>query len=1615
MKNNNFRLSAAGKLAAALAIILAASTGAYAAEIVAANGANGPGVSTAATGAQVVDIVAPNGNGLSHNQYQDFNVNQPGAVLNNSREAGLSQLAGQLDANANLKAAGREASVILNEVIGRNPSLLHGQQEIFGMAADYVLANPNGISCQGCGFINTSHSSLVVGNPLVENGVLQGYSTFGNRNTLSLNGTLNAGGVLDLIAPKIDSRGEVIVQDFRHSDGKVTSATINAISGLNRVARDGTVQASQQMPTALDSYYLGSMQAGRINIINTAQGSGVKLAGSLNAGDELKVKAYDIRSESRVDDASSNKNGGDNYQNYRGGIYVNDRSSSQKLTRTELKGKNISLVADNHAHLTATDIRGEDITLQGGKLTLDGQQLKQTQGHTDDRWFYSWQYDVTREREQLQQAGSTVAASGSAKLISTQEDVKLLGANVSADRALSVKAARDVHLAGLVEKDKSSERGYQRNHTSSLRTGRWSSSDESESLKASELRSEGKGQDKGKLTLEAGRNVATQGARLHANNDLTIDAKDQIQIGVQKTANAKAVRDDKTSWGGIGGGDNKNNSNRREISHASELTSGGTLRLNGQQGVTITGSKARGQKGGEVTTTHGGLRIDNALSTTVDKIDARTGTAFNITSSSHKADNSYQSSTASELKSDTNLTLVSRKDADVIGSQVASGGELSVESKAGNINVKAAERQQKIDEQKTALTVNGYAKEAGDKQYRAGLRIEHTSDSEKTTRTENSASGLSGGSVKLKAKQDVTFSGSQLVADKGDASVSGNKVSFLAADDKTTSNTEQTKIGGGFYYTGGIDKLGSGVEAGYENSKTQTQSSKAVMSGSDVKGNLTINARDKLTQQGAQHSVGGTYQENAAGVDHLAATNSNSSTTHKTDVGVNIGANVDYSAVTRPVERAVGKAAKLDATGVINDIGGIGAPNVGLDIGAQGGSSEKHSSSSQAVVSSVKAGSIDINAKGEVRDQGTQYQASKGAVNLTADSHRSEAAANRQDEQSRDTRGSAGVRVYTTTGSDLTVDAKGEGGTQRSNSSASQAVTGSIDAANGINVNVKKDAVYQGTALNGGSGKTAVNAGGDIRFDQASDKQSENHSGFNVKASAKGGFTADSKNFGAGFGGGTNNGESSSSTAQVGNVSGQGVELKAGRDLTLQGTNVKSQGDVSLNAGNKVALQAAESTQTRKESKLSGNIDLGAGSSDSKEKTGGSLSAGGAFDIAKVNESATERQGATIASDGKVTLSANGKGDDALHLQGAKVSGGSAALEAKNGGILLESAKNEQHKDNWNLGIKANARGGQTFNKDAGGKVDPNTGKDTHTLGAGLKVGVEQQDKTTHANTGITAGDVALNSGKDTRLAGARVDADSVQGKVGGDLRVESRKDVETGVKVDVDAGLSHSNDPGSSITSKLSKVGTPRYAGKVKEKLEAGVNKVADATTDKYNSVARRLDPQQDTTGAVSFSKADGKVTLPETLAGEKPQGPLWDRGARTVGGAVKDSITGPAGRQGQLKVNADVVNNNAVGEQSAIAGKHGVALQVGGQTQLTGGEIRSQQGKVELGGSQVSQQDVSGQRYQGGGRVDAAATVGGLLGGAAKQSVDGNVPFASGHASTQQADAKAGVFSGK
>lgn len=1622
MKKSKFRLSPSGKLAASLAIIITSLTATQAADIIGAGDAgHNPGISQAANGAAVVNIVTPNASGLSHNQYQDFNVNKPGAVLNNALNDGQSQLAGQLNANPNLN--GQAANVILNEVISRNPSLLLGKQEIFGMAADYVLANPNGIACDGCGFINTNRSALVVGNPLLEKGALTGFNTFGNDNTLSIrSGGLQANSVLDLIAPKIDSRGKVIA-----------TQQINALSGHNQTAADGSLVRAEDVPnSSLDSYYLGSMQAGRIRLVNTTVGSGVNLAGEFTGlegidvssqgnlglqaanlrGGDIGLQGKNIDAQGVVKNSSTNRDGSENYNSTWSGQYVNDRSTTQRLQRTVLTGKNITLNASDRNRLTATDIQGDNVTLQGGELTLDGQMLTQTQGHTHNQDKLTWRHNVTTESEQRQQIGTSVKARENATLKATAGDIQLKGSSVEAGNNLALNATGDIQLTGLVEQKKSTETGYRKNHTASLLTGNWQESSESESLKKSQLRA---GDN---LGLTAGNAVVSRAGNVQAGKDLLVTAE-KVRIDVQKTANRKTQKDNKTAWGGIGGGDNKDNANLQEISQASELTAGGKLLVSGNQGVTITGSKVKGTQGGFVQTQHGDLVIDNAVSTTTDKVNSRTGTVFNITKGSQKTNNSMQQTVGSELKSDADLKLFSQQDITVVGSLVKSAGELGIDA-LGDVNVKAAELQHKIDEEKTALSLKGHAEKTGDKQYRAGVNLDHTRDTENTERSENKSSTLSGESVTLASGKDVTFTGSQLVAHHGDAKVSGNNVTFTAAEDQTTSESSHAKTGGGFYYVGGMDKAGSGIQVGHESSKTHSDGSKALVSGTQVSGDLVIAAKGDLTHQGTQQQIGGKYQVDADNVHNLAAKNSDNSTTTTLKVGVDIGVNADYSAITRPLERAGGKVASLDAGGTLNDIGGIGAPNVGIDVNASGSSSDVRKNSEQAVVNTVNAGDISINAGGAIRDQGTQYKANQGGVTLDAESHSHEAAVNRDQTVSRETNGSAGVRVYTTTGSDVVVDAKGQGGTTRSDKTNEQAVAGGISAVDGITIRVKDDARYTGTALDAGKGKVNVTAGGDIAFEQATDRETENHSGFNVKTSGKGGFTADSKSFGGGLGGDYDKGESKTSHANVSQLQGlQGVELNAGQDLTLQGSEIGSKdrpvGDVTLN-GNKVDLQAAQSSHWEKSTKFSGNLDAGGSKGETDKKTSAGGNFGFAADYAKVDQSTNDAQGGGITSSGNLNIQANGDNEQAIHLEGTQVSSKNTVLNADNGGIVLESAKSGEHKDNWNLGGKANGKLGQSFGKDEQGAVDSASGKKTHTAGVGATFGLDRKQAGTQKNTQIATGDLSFSSDADTVLAGAKVKADKVDGSVGGDLRIESRRDTEQSLKVGVDVGLSHTNDPNSSVVSKVSKVGTPRYADKVKETLEGGANKVFDKAEEKYNQTARGLDSKQDTTNGVSFSKAEDKVTLPETLANEKEGSALWDKGARKAGNVAKESLLGPAGRDGHFKVTADVVKNDAVGEQTALSGKQGVNLTVQGKTQLIGGQIGSQKGQVDLNSGGLEQSDMNGKRYHGGGSADVAATLGSLLSGSTKDILSGDSPFIKvDKGTTEVSDARGAIISHK
>ena len=102
------------------------------------------------------------------------------------------QLGGYIIGNSNLN--GRAATVILNEVNGGSPSQLRGYTEVAGQGAHVILANPHGISCDGCGFINTPKVTLSTGRPILENGRLARYDVEGGAIAIEGRG-LNASNV----------------------------------------------------------------------------------------------------------------------------------------------------------------------------------------------------------------------------------------------------------------------------------------------------------------------------------------------------------------------------------------------------------------------------------------------------------------------------------------------------------------------------------------------------------------------------------------------------------------------------------------------------------------------------------------------------------------------------------------------------------------------------------------------------------------------------------------------------------------------------------------------------------------------------------------------------------------------------------------------------------------------------------------------------------------------------------------------------------------------------------------------------------------------------------------------------------------------------------------------------------------------------------------------------------------------------------------------------------------------------------------------------------------------------------------------------------------------------
>ncbi|EJQ6144667.1 hemagglutinin repeat-containing protein [Escherichia albertii] len=253
-----------------------------------------PTIMQTANGIPQINIQTPSAGGVSHNTYSQFDVSNHGVILNNSHKNVQTQLGGMVAGNPWL--AKGEARIILNEVNSRNPSQLNGFVEVAGKKAQVVIANPAGISCDGCDFINANRATLTTGQPQMKNGSLTGFNVeHGEIRVAGKGMDASRTDYTDIIARSVKINAGIWAQDL-----KVTTGRNNVDIAHGQIEKKAA-DISSKPQVALDVSSLGGMYAGKIRLVGTETGVGVRNAGHIGA----QAGAVTLTADGRIESSGS--------------------------------------------------------------------------------------------------------------------------------------------------------------------------------------------------------------------------------------------------------------------------------------------------------------------------------------------------------------------------------------------------------------------------------------------------------------------------------------------------------------------------------------------------------------------------------------------------------------------------------------------------------------------------------------------------------------------------------------------------------------------------------------------------------------------------------------------------------------------------------------------------------------------------------------------------------------------------------------------------------------------------------------------------------------------------------------------------------------------------------------------------------------------------------------------------------------------------------------------------------------------------------------------------------------------------------------------------------------
>ena|GEM_PF-567946 len=543
-------------------------------------------------GVPVVNITAPNAAGISLNQYQRFNIDPVGLILNNSLMSGTSLTGGDVQANPNLN--GRAASVVVNQVTSTGSgyaSLLNGPLEVFGAPATVIIANPNGITTRGTGFTNTIGVTLSTGAPQFLSGVggvptdyanakAIGYNVTGGHLQIEGNAGVNgpgAGiegtvGTIDLIGETIGINAPLYAgmrintiagRQFvtpSTSDGTGTTYGTASNGAINSAAAINAANGGANRSLAIDATAFGAMTAGQIQVISTAAGMGVRTDAQLaaNAGDLLLSSNGDVSIA---------------------GTAAQHQATVQSAGNVSMTGTHIGV--GGYAINANGDVTSAGAIQSGGKLAVSaGGNVNVANAQANSDIAITGRANVVLGDVQT---GGTLAAAA------LGGDATLNGA-VLATGGTTLRASRDVQVNNHLDSqtiDLTAQRSIGLTGPVSA-TG-----DMTLTAQGGDITSTDRVASGGRLSLSAGHDVATSGV-LQANGDLSVHAGNSASVADIHAGGAIDV----SAQGTAGGGDLAFNGNTqvagatrvasaRDITVNGTLTGGSTLALDAQRDVTV--------------------------------------------------------------------------------------------------------------------------------------------------------------------------------------------------------------------------------------------------------------------------------------------------------------------------------------------------------------------------------------------------------------------------------------------------------------------------------------------------------------------------------------------------------------------------------------------------------------------------------------------------------------------------------------------------------------------------------------------------------------------------------------------------------------------------------------------------------------------------------------------------------------------------------------------------------------------------------------------------------------------------------------------------------------------